>query len=280
MEKRKRIFEYDNYREYLKDSYLFLKNENKNYSFRYFSRIAGFKSPNILKRVMDGNRNLSPNSIPKFIHALKLNKEEALFFKNLVMLNQAKTNESKQIFAQEIMRSRSFREMYPLSESQYNYFAQWYYIPIREYVGLPNFKENYEEIGASIVPSVSIQDVKQAVDELLKIGLLERNPEGQLRQSNAVMTTPPEVTSTAVTKYHKESIKKASDSIENIPRELRDISAVAFPVSKQSVAKLKELLQNFRKEVVALAAQDSTPDSIYQINFQLFPLILNGKAKE
>ncbi|MGZ3746032.1 MAG: TIGR02147 family protein [Pseudobdellovibrionaceae bacterium] len=280
MEKRKRIFEYDNYRLFLKDSYFHLKNENKKFSFRYFSRLAGFKSPNILKRVMEGQRNLSPQSIPKFVQALKLNKEEALFFKNLVMLNQAKTNEAKQIFSQEILSSRTFREIYPLSEAQYNYFAKWYYIPIREFVGLSSFKEDHQLIADSLVPPISALEAKHSIEELLKIGLLERNGEGKLQQANAITSTPAEVTSTAVIKYHKETTKKAADSIETIPRELRDISAVAFPVSKQTLSKIKELMQTFRKEIVELAAQDSAPDSIYQINFQLFPLVFSEMEKK
>ncbi|MGZ3742667.1 MAG: TIGR02147 family protein [Pseudobdellovibrionaceae bacterium] len=280
MEKRKRIFEYDNYRLFLKDSYFHLKNENKKFSFRYFSRLAGFKSPNILKRVMEGQRNLSPQSIPKFVQALKLNKEEALFFKNLVMLNQAKTNEAKQIFSQEILSSRTFREIYPLSEAQYNYFAKWYYIPIREFVGLSSFKEDHQLIADSLVPPISALEAKHSIEELLKIGLLERNSEGKLQQANAITSTPAEVTSTAVIKYHKETTKKAADSIETIPRELRDISAVAFPVSKQTLSKIKELMQTFRKEIVELAAQDSAPDSIYQINFQLFPLVFSEMEKK
>src|SRR3989338_9919808 len=90
--KKPNIFEYDNYRSFLKDLYALLKQEKSAFSFRFFSRQAGFRSPNFLKLVMEGKRNLSPESIEKFAKGLKLNKNEADFFRRLVLLNQATTD--------------------------------------------------------------------------------------------------------------------------------------------------------------------------------------------
>jgi len=41
--------------------------------------------------IMDGKRNLGTPCIEQFAQALKLNKEESLFFRHLVLFNQAKT---------------------------------------------------------------------------------------------------------------------------------------------------------------------------------------------
>src|SRR5580704_2060470 len=133
---RKTIFEYDNYRNYIKDFYSESKAERPAFSFRVFSRLAGFQSPSFLKHVMDGKRNLSDESINKFVKAMKLNKEEGLFFKNLVLFNQSTTVNEKQRYSQEILRSKSYRKMYPLKESQLRCLSEWYSIPIRELVGM------------------------------------------------------------------------------------------------------------------------------------------------
>jgi len=83
------IFEYDDYRAYLRDLYEHLKKTGTHFSYRSFSSKAGFRSPNILKLVIDGKRNLSPQSVQKFARALNLKKDEAEFFRILVNLNQA-----------------------------------------------------------------------------------------------------------------------------------------------------------------------------------------------
>src|SRR5262245_37889503 len=112
------IFEYDNYRQYLKDFYAANKAVNKDFSFRFFARLAGFKAGNVLKRVMDGQRNLAAYSIDKFARALKLNKEETQFFYHLVLLNQAATIDEKRAHAERILRLRNYKKIHPLKGSQ------------------------------------------------------------------------------------------------------------------------------------------------------------------
>ena len=55
------VFAYSNYREFLRDWFAQLQS-SPGFSFRSFSRIAGFNSPNFVKLVVDGKRNLSIES--------------------------------------------------------------------------------------------------------------------------------------------------------------------------------------------------------------------------
>ena len=84
------IFQYRNYRQYLYDFYHYKKLVNPYYSYRLFSMKAGFRAPNLLKLVMDGQRNLTCESVEKFARALKLSNTEAVFFKDLVLHNQGR----------------------------------------------------------------------------------------------------------------------------------------------------------------------------------------------
>ena len=90
------IFNYVNYRRFLKDYYLKAKAEKKCFSYRYFSRRAGINSPNFLKVVIEGKRNLSSTTIEKFASALGLDQKETVFFRRLVVFNQARTVPEKQ----------------------------------------------------------------------------------------------------------------------------------------------------------------------------------------
>ena len=119
------IYEYDNYRIFLKEVFAALKSINKKYSFRYFARIAGFRSHNTLWNVIEGRSNLSDESVSKISTALKLNREESTYFQNLVALNQSKSSEERAQFSQEIMRSRAYKKTHPLRESQLRYYTRW-----------------------------------------------------------------------------------------------------------------------------------------------------------
>jgi len=86
---------YKDYRLFLRDFYREKKKFHYCYSFRLFSRVAGFASPNFLKLVMDGRRNISRDSIPKFGKALKLTPTEIEYFEHLVFWNQGKSDYEK-----------------------------------------------------------------------------------------------------------------------------------------------------------------------------------------
>jgi uncharacterized protein (TIGR02147 family) len=79
------INSYSDYHAFCKDRYATLKNQDKKFSFRSFSKDAGFASPNYLHLIMHGERNLSPDGADKFALGLRLNSSETEYFRFLVM---------------------------------------------------------------------------------------------------------------------------------------------------------------------------------------------------
>lgn len=270
--KKLNIYEYDNYRSYLKDLYQSLKEQKSQFSFRYFSRMAGFRSPNFLKLVMEGKRNLTAPSIDKFAYALKLNKEETNFFRNLVLLNQASTVEEKKFYVEQLIRTRLYRKVYPLKQAQYDYYTNWYYIPIRELVGVEGFKEDPNWIAHQLTPPITATDAEKALKKLEQLGLIKRDEEGKLIQAEKLVSTGDEVASASVSQWHKEMIQKGAEAIDRFPALERDISSVTLGLSERSAGQVKELIQRFRKELLTISKQDQKTKGVYQVNFQLFPL--------
>lgn len=273
------IFEYDNYRDYLKVVYQFLKSEKRQFSYRYFSRMAGFRSPNVLQLVMEGKRNLSPASIEQFSQALKLNKEETTFFRNLVLLNQASTVEEKKFYAEQLIRSRFYRKVHPLSSAEFAYYSNWYFIPIRELVGVEGFIEDPQWIAHQLNPPITPTEAKKALDTLEQLGLIRRNDQGKLVQTDTFVSTGDEVSSTSVVQFHKEMIQKGAEALDRFKGREREISSVTLALSEKSALQVKELIQSFRKELIAIASQDRNPTAVYQINFQHFPLSKKSKGE-
>jgi uncharacterized protein (TIGR02147 family) len=278
--KMKSLYDYTNYRDYLRDLYLEKKEQQAGFSFRVLSRITGFSSPNFLKLVMEGKRNLSQVGARKICKGLKLEKNQTIFFKNLVLFNQAETTGEKQKFAEALLGVRAYRKAHPLSKAQFTYFANWYYIPIRELCSLRGFREDYPWMASQIVPPIQPQEAKRAVGELLKLGILKRNEKGRLELSALNITTGDEVTQSSVAHYHREMLQRASESIDRIQREHRDISGVAMGMSLSTAQKIKEKIQIFRSEIVDLVSKDDDPNTVYQLNIQLFPLAQVLDVKE
>jgi uncharacterized protein (TIGR02147 family) len=265
------IFEYTSYRTYLSEVYRYRK-QHERFSFRQFSKQAGFASPNFLKLVIEGKRNLSGESIEKIARGLKLDADQVEFFRHLVLLNQASTASERQHWAELLFSSRFFRKLNPLKTAVHAYYSNWFVVAVRELVALPSFQEDPEWIASSLSPQISPQEARAAIETLLKLGLLRRTAEGKLVQSEELVTTGDEVKSLSVAQFHREMIQKGSESIERFPAEKRDVSSVTLSVSEQGRLQIKTLIQRFRKDLLEIAARDQSPDEIVQINLQLFPL--------
>ncbi|MBN8556001.1 MAG: TIGR02147 family protein, partial [Deltaproteobacteria bacterium] len=66
------IFSYLDYRRFLGDYYAENKKQNPSFSLRYFGQMAGLRSYNYLKLVIEGKRNLTPTFLEPFAKALRL----------------------------------------------------------------------------------------------------------------------------------------------------------------------------------------------------------------
>jgi uncharacterized protein (TIGR02147 family) len=272
------IFEYGNYREFLRDLYEHEKATHPKFSFRFFSKQAGFSSPNFLKLVIEGKRNLSAESIVRFAKALKLTQPQAAFFRSLVLFNQAATTEERGLWAQEILKSKVYRKLHPLHAAEYAYYSRWYNVAVRELMGLPSFREDPDWIARAFSPAIGVNEAREAIESLVELGLVRREG-GKLERTEAILTTGDEVSSSAVAQFHREMLAKAADSIDRVAAPERDISALTVSVSAARAKEIKALLQRVRKEILAIADGDPAPDRVVQVCMQLFPLTDSEKTK-
>ena len=106
------VFEYLDYRIFLKDMYAYRKKRDQYFSYRQFSGKAGFASPNFLKLVIDGQRNLSPASILKIAKGFNLKGTQRDFFENLVLMNQAQEHEQRNYYYQKMISIGGFKKVH------------------------------------------------------------------------------------------------------------------------------------------------------------------------
>lgn len=274
------IYEYSNYRTYLKDLCAWQKATSRSFSFRNFSRQAGFRAPNFFQLIIDGKRNITAESMEKIAKAFKLNKEEGFFFRNLVFLNQAATLEEKKFYSEQLIRSRLYRKLHPLKQAQLDYYSHWYFIPIRELVGTVNFQENPDWIAHRLSPPITSAEAKKGLEQLESLGLIRRNEEGKLIQTEDFVATGDEVVSSLVSQFHREMIQKGSEALDRFRGVERDISSLTVALTENGFKQIKELIQKFRKELLSLVSQEKESTGVYQVNFQLFPLTKTNDEKE
>lgn len=268
------VFEYLDYRAFLRAYYTAEKERRPAFSHRFFSRLAGLRSPNFLKLVMDGERNLGPETVPKFVHAIGLTGEAATFFADLVTFNQADTVAEKNRAFERISASRRFRSAKRIEGDLFKYLSHWYYPAIRELAARADFQENAKWIATHLRPKISPTDAQTALNLLLSLGLLVRDEAtGKIVRGEPTLTTDHQtVRSLAVTNFHRQMLERASDSIETIKPLHRDLAALTVCISPETASVVKERIHRFREEITQICDADGKGSVVYQLNVQWFPL--------
>jgi len=273
------IFDYLNFREFLKDAYAAQKKSNKKFSFRYFSQKAGFLSPNYLHMVMNGIRNLTKDCLPKFAKALELNKRELRYFEALVSFNQAKEPEAKSYYLGVLNALRKDKVGKPLHDHQMELLSKWFYPVMMELVSLPHFEEDPNWIRKQFGGKVSTKEAREALDSMFKIGLLVRDESGRLRRTDAHLTTEEEVRNTAAYTFHHQMLSLARDTIFKVRGDKREISGVTMAVSEKQFMEVKRMVQDFENTVLSyLSDNPDVPGNVFQLNVQLFPVTGEGSG--
>ncbi len=270
----KSIFDYTDYRIYLQDYYTWAKVHKRGFSHRAFLGRAGMSGPNYLKRVMEGAHNLTDNSIPKFALALELDEAQANYFQHLVHFNQAKTLEEKdQCFVALMeLKSPSAQTHSVLEKDQYEYYLNWYNVALREMLSFFHYQNNPEEMGKLLMPAVPSKKVKKALELLQRLMMVEAKPDGSLKAATAFVKSNSEIESLLIPKFHKAMATLAEEAITRFPKSERHFSSITVSLSEQTYHKIIELIRTTRKQALEAVAQESTPDRVYQMNMQLFPL--------
>lgn len=266
------MFGYTDFRAFLADYYAAEKARRASFSFRAFARRAGFSSPNFLKLVIDGQRNIGEESVSRFVRALGLDREEARFFAALVGFGQARTVEDRNQHFEQIAASRRFRAARRIDGALFEYLSHWYMPAIRELAARVDFREDPKWIAGELLPAIRPADAKRAVATLVTLGLLTRDERGRLCRGEPTLTTGHAVQSLSVVNYHRQMLERASAALETVPSSRREFGAMTVCVRAETVSELKDKVRRFCEEVLERSDRDTEPDAVYQLNVQLFQL--------
>jgi uncharacterized protein (TIGR02147 family) len=266
------VFAYLDYRAFLRDYYNERKGAGRGFSYRNFSRRAGLKSPNYLKLVIDGERNLSPEMAERFAQACGLQDDEARFFVDLVAFGQASSMTERDQAYGRLAGFQRYRSVHKLDLAHAAYYSAWYMPAIRELAARTDFRGDPAWIARQLVPTISPADAARALETLLELGLVTRTDAGAIKQTDALLSTGPETRGVHIASYHRVMMQRAMASIDLIAPQQRDISSLTLCLGGLGLRLFKERIQRFRKELLELSSLENDPEQVVQINFQLFPL--------
>lgn len=272
---------YSDFRQYLRDFYEFkkktLSSAVRPYSYAAFSAAADIKSPNYLKLIIEGQRNLSMDMVKKFSRALGHSKEENREFKALVLYGQARDPLERNRFLKALSELRVKKQ---IRSGEINTEA-WDKVP--SWVSWVIFALSDQE-GATFEPAhlrkilrdrVTIDEIKRAIALLLESGELVKTEDGKIVKGRELINGYDKIPVAMVRKIQAELIYLGLESLFQDEATEREFGALTVALTAEEFEQIKfeirQLKKRFFKDVKVKRAQ-SKGERVYQLNMQLFPV--------
>jgi len=267
------LFEYQNYRVFLRDYYNEQKAQKRNFSYRMFSAKASISAPSFLFYVIEGKRNLTKSTVIKISIALGLNREETEYFECLVFFNQASSIAEKTHFYSRLVEIRKPLDIGKVEKDRYEYYSAWYHSVIREVVTFFHFNDDFTRLGAFLTPAVNSVDAKKSVRLLERLGFIERDDDGLYHQTENLIHARPVIGDTfTIEKFQSEMLQVALKAYNFASVKSRMSTSTTFSVSRESIELFKMRLRELQNQLMEIARIDEKPDAAYQLTVNLFPV--------
>ena len=269
----KPIVDYTDFRMYMRDFYEERKRCSA-FSWREFSKIAGFSSPSYMKVVCDGKSKLSRIGVERTGAAMGLTGFEMDYFREMVVYGQAETEEKKiEAYNRMLAMAKSYK-VRVLEGDLFEYYESWRNPVLRELAPImPGATPG--EMAKMCYPEVSALEVRESLDFLTKSGLLKK-VDGNFVQSETSLRGTTDATRLAMRGMHRIMSKLATPALE-LPKEIRNFSGVTMGLSRESFGKVEKVLNECRRQIIDIAAEEKNIEQVYRVNLQLFPLTKNVK---
>jgi uncharacterized protein (TIGR02147 family) len=275
------LFEYQNYRTYLRDYYDEQKRTKRYFSYRYFSQKAGINASAFLYYVIENKRNLTKKSITKISAGIGHSEEEREYFENLVFFNQASTITEKTMFYNKIIASHRSIDLKTIDSQRYAFYSAWYHSVIREVVTFVDFKGDYQLLANMLIPKITGKQALESITLLERLGFIERDENGLYHQTDTLIGVKPSASEAfIVEKFQMEMLQIALKAYDAIPRPERMSASTTFSISTETYGLFVQKTREFRKELLELARLDTNPQQVFQFTFNLFPISRNSHETE
>lgn len=275
------LSDYTDYRKYLADFYEYkrdlTKMDRRPYNYQMFSAAADIKSPNYLKMIIEGKRNLSEDMIFKFARAMGFNKEQAEEFKLLVLYCQAEDSADRNLLLKKLSEHRISSQIKngELDKKTFDKIPNWVAWVIYAMVDQEGVQFDIFTLKKLLRGKATEDEIEAALSGLLSSGELVKDDVGQLKKAHTLIESPEEVPVALVRKLQAQLMYLGLESLyQDAPTE-REFGTQTLCLTKKEFEEVKFKLRQMRKSIykdASIARMKEKGERVYQLNIQLFPV--------
>lgn len=264
------IYEFSSPAGYLRQELQTAMDRNPAFSLRAWAKKMGFANHSLLSLLLNGKRPILVKHLPKILKGLSLKGEERRYFEAMVRLENADSPAERDLYETRLRELHPRRQVSFVEVEKYRMIADWYHMAILEMTRLEDFQSDPEWISRRLGTKVSVQQIHEAIDRLIALGLL-REEGSQLQKTQERLTTPKDYASQAIRTHHKQVMAQAASALESQALTERDFNSCAMTIRRESLPRAKEIIAEFRKKM-SEHLESHPGDEVYQLSVQFFRL--------
>lgn len=275
------ISDYMDYRLFLADFYRLKRDSTKNlirpYNYALFSAAANIKSPNYLKMIIEGQRNLSDDMIQKFSKACSLNKSHGDEFKLLVLFNQSEDPADRNYALKKLSEYRVDQKLKhgELDRKVFDKVPNWIGWIIYALADQQGVSFEISELKNLLRGKASETEINHALEQLFTSGELVKDPVTGLVTKGQPKAATEEIPPALIRKLQMQLMYLGLESLyQDAPVE-REFGSLTMSLTEKEFNDVKFKLRQLRKALHkenSIARMAEKGERVYQLNLQLFPV--------
>jgi uncharacterized protein (TIGR02147 family) len=260
------IFQFRNFREFLKRHLNLRQEKTPGYSLRQFSKELGV-SHSRLSEILSSESSISMSLAVKISEGLNLQNGERAFFMDLVRMDCGRTKSARSDSLERVEDHFAGRTFQYESSSEGGLLSKWYYLPLIEMLS-----KSKPTRDAKIIELLGIKDdeLQTAKRFLIDNGYIQELQSGRTKKSKAYLKFEKAVPTPLIRQFHKKVIAHAQDAIEAQPIEQRKFLSSFIGVRKETIKEARKELEEFNQQFLKKYASEQSADSVYCFSLQLF----------
>lgn len=274
------LSDYMDYRLFLADFYRFKKDQTKSslrpYNYAIFSAAADIKSPNYLKMIIEGKRNLSMDMVGKFARACGFNKAQSDEFKLLAMYNQSEDPADRNYALKKLSEYRVEQKLKhgEWDQKVFEKVPNWIGWIIFALVDQSDVSFEIPHLKYLLRGKASETEINHALQSLITSGELVRDEDGKIQKGKPT-EAPEEIPAALIRKLQMQLMYLGLESLYQDQAGEREFGSLTMSLTEKEFEEIKFKLRQMRKALHkenSIARTSEKGDRVYQLNLQLFPV--------
>ncbi|MEO7423846.1 MAG: TIGR02147 family protein [Fibrobacteria bacterium] len=264
------VFEYLDYRNYLRDAFEERKRLDTRLSYRKLAATLGLDASN-LHKIFQARGHLPARCQTRVLKFLGLSHRSAEYFLLLV----AHARERGELARMDILeRARRLQDVprLTLEDRELLFYQKWWTSVVRLLLEVHEGRAVADKLAKSVCPPITPTEAQASLDLLLELGLVKKAVSGRLKLGEAHLTAGGEKKSKAVHDYQSQIFELAIASLHRFSRNERDVSTVTFAVDEKAHQAILDILRECRRQVQKQADSTRQPKRVMQLAMAFFPV--------